>query len=67
MKTVYKYIAEGSYTGIVVSDTKEEAYRRVKEMLEDYDAEDDDLNNLKVFKIEDDENYSSDYPDILEF
>ena len=67
MKTVYKYIVEVSYTGIVISDTKEEAYRRVKEMLEDYGAEDDDLNNLKIFKIEDDENYSSDYPDILEF
>lgn len=51
--------------GIVIASTQEEAEQKVKEMYEEGDG-DSEKNIVQVWKSIWDDNYSKDYPDILE-
>lgn len=59
----YNYIGFG---GIVIASTREEAKQKVKEMYKDWVVELEKENVVTVWQSILDDNYSTDYPDILE-
>lgn len=67
LENIWRYsINEGEFGGIVIADTKEKAEHKVKEMYEDYDGSENEDNEIDVWKAVLDDDYSKDYPDVLE-
>lgn len=67
MEDVWRYsVNDGEYGGIVVASTQEEAEQKVKEMYEDWDGESEKEDIIIVWKAILDDDYSKDYPDVLE-
>lgn len=66
LENIWRYsINNGSYGGIVIADTKEDAIRKLKEMYEDGEK-DTGKDEILVWKAMQDESYSKDFPDVLE-
>lgn len=64
---IWRYsINEGEAGGIVIAFSKEEAERKVKEMYDDYDGSENAEDEITVWKAILDDDYSKDYPDVLE-
>lgn len=67
LENIWRYtVNKDEAGGIVIADTQEEAERKVKEMYEDYDRSENTETVIAVWKALSDDDYSKDYPDILE-
>lgn len=67
LENIWRYsVNDGKYGGIVVASTQEEAEQKVKEMYEDWDGESEKEDVIIVWKAMLDDDYSKDYPDVLE-
>ena len=67
LENIWRYsVNEGEAGGIVIANTKEEAEKKVKEMYEDYDGSENAEDEVTVWKATLDDEYSKDYPDVLE-
>lgn len=67
LENIWRYsVNKGEAGGIVIANTKEESEQKVKEMYEDYDGSENEENEIIVWKAMMDDDYSKDYPDILE-
>lgn len=67
LENIWRYsINEGESGGIVIANTKEKAEQKVKEMYEDYGDSDNAEDEITVWKAILDDDYSKDYPDVLE-
>lgn len=52
--------------GIVIAESDNEAERKVFEMYNDFGTDEFDLDDLVVWKPQNDDNYREDYPDVME-
>lgn len=67
LENIWRYsVNNGDAGGIVIADTKEKAEQNVKEMYEDYDGSENAEDKITVWKAVLDDDYSKDYPDVLE-
>lgn len=67
LENIWRYsVNNGEAGGIVIADIKEEAEQKVKEMYEDYDGSENGEDEIIVWKAVLDDDYSKDYPDVLE-
>lgn len=67
LDNIWRYtVNKGEAGGIVIADTQEEAKRKANEMYDDYDGSENTENKITVWKMSLDDDYSEDYPDVLE-
>lgn len=52
--------------GFVIADCDAEAYDKVWNMYNDFGTDEFDLDDLVVWKPQNDDNYREDYPDVME-
>lgn len=67
LENIWRYsVNKGEAGGIVIADIKEKAEQKVKEMYDDYDGSENEENEITVWEAVLDDDYSKDYPDVLE-
>lgn len=63
LERVWRYVVEDKFGGIVFADTKEEAEYKVKAR---YSRFLDSISNVLVWKIEEDDFFDAENPDVLD-
>lgn len=67
LENIWRYsLNNGECGGIVVASTQKEAEQKVKEMYEYWNEDLEKEDVVKVWKVILDDDYSKDYPDVLE-
>lgn len=68
LENIWRYsLNDRECGGIVIANSQEEAEWKIREMYEDWDGnQESEEDILKVWKAVFDDDYSKDYPDVLE-
>lgn len=67
LENIWRYsLNDGECGGIVIAFSQVEAEQKVLEMYEDWDVDQEEEINIKVWKAILDDYYSKDYPNVLE-